>query len=182
MSGEGKKIAYLKEHLSYEFSMLNFTFRQLEGIEKRRLFWNALYESFFVHFRNVSTFLKDSEAHSGNWKVSKFLPTFQLSDSEKRKITGLVLRIESQIMHMGKLRGPNSNQINIADIRNAHAWCERNMTDFINQLSPIFQNAYKDGLFSENDTWVTIQLGPEGPSTSSNPSMHLSITASNNSQ
>lgn len=181
MSGENKKIAWIKEHLSYEFSMLEFAFKNLDGLEKRQIHWNVFFGSFFVNFRNIATFLKGVEKQNCNWKVSDFDSGFRLSQKELKIIEGLSSRLEGQIMHMGKLRGANAKQINIADVRKAHAWCERNLLIFINQLPSNYQIGWNEGQFDEATAQAAIRLGPEGlPSSSSHPSMHLSITASIN--
>jgi len=179
MSGEQKKATWIREHLSYEFSMLKFAFNNLNGLEKRQIYWNVFYGSFFVNFRNIATFLKNDETRtSDNYRALDYCENFKLDKKETDEIRGLLPRIEAQIMHMGKRRGAISHQIDVEDIRKAFAWSDRNLQGFMNGLPAIYRNAWKEGQFEDLPDEVTIQVGLKGPpSSSSHPSMHLSITA-----
>jgi len=55
-----KQKAYLQEHLPYELKMLRYTYGQL--LQKQHcLSWNAHFESFAVHARNLVNFLTNGD-------------------------------------------------------------------------------------------------------------------------
>ena len=171
MSGDKAKIAYLKEHLSYELSMLIFTYMHLNKIDTKQLIWNAMFESFFVHFRNIAIFLK-SDDDNRNWTACDFDAEFFLDLKERKEIEGLLPRIQSQIMHLGKKRGDNSKRVSIKDIIKAYEWSIKNLDSFISRLNEFHQEAYISGLFQDENHTVTIDISVRGPiTTSSNPSM-----------
>ena len=65
-----QKVDYLKEHLPYMLKMLRYTFSRMQD-EPNYLSWNAHFESFAIHARNLVNFL--TNADKNNLKAGEFV-------------------------------------------------------------------------------------------------------------
>src|SRR5271169_3273197 len=100
MATQDQKIEHLTEHLPYELLMLRHT-RERMSSPRYPLDWNAHYESFAVHARNLFDFLMN-DATQANFKASHF-STFKAS--KNAEVQRLIRQdFHSQILHLGKNR------------------------------------------------------------------------------
>jgi hypothetical protein len=131
MSSQEERIAYLREHLSYEVLVLRFTLMLL-GTSEDALLWNAMYESFSVHARNLFDFLRN-EKDPRNFKASDFIEKFSVKD--RNKIHGLMQTMQKQVLHLGKRRtAVIEEKINFDDVTKIAEWIETAFKQFIDEL------------------------------------------------
>jgi len=67
---------YLQEHLPYMLKMLRYTYGQMLQ-EQHYLSWNAHFESFSIHARNLTRFLSNKDR--GNFKAAEFVKDYKAS-------------------------------------------------------------------------------------------------------
>ncbi len=70
MTAPDQKLEHLREHLPYELLMLRHTYDRING-NRYTLDWNAYYESFTIHARNLLDFL-NNEGTGNNLKAKEF--------------------------------------------------------------------------------------------------------------
>src|SRR3981189_2884944 len=100
MNEDQQKRDYLDEHLPYMLKMLRYTYGQM--LQKQHyLSWNAHFESFAVHARNLVKFLTNSDAR--NFKAHKFVQDYKARVGD---IQGAMAKLEQQVFHLGKNRPP----------------------------------------------------------------------------
>jgi hypothetical protein len=125
--------AWLHEHLSYELQMLQFTFEKIATMSSSPE-WNAFFESFAVHARNLYHFLTN-ESGQGNFNASDFIPGFACKKTSKTK--QLYPKQLSQIFHLGKARPNNAPQkITLEDCAQLNTWLDAQFTLFVDRLEP----------------------------------------------
>jgi hypothetical protein len=132
MADENQKHNYLEEHLPYMLKMLRYTHGQMLQTQ-HYLSWNAHFESFAIHARNLVNFLANKDL--GNFKASEFVSGFKAPTGET--IGGLTRKLDQQVFHLAKSRpkdviGKFSSE-HAAPIRN---WIEHNFAEFLRRLSP----------------------------------------------
>ena len=89
---------YLNEHLPYEMKMLRYTYGQMQH-RQHYLSWNAHYESFAVHARNLVNLLTNGD--TGNFKASDFVPGYRARIGDAQGSMG---KLRTQVFHLGKKR------------------------------------------------------------------------------
>jgi hypothetical protein len=143
MASKQKRIAYLREHLHYELLMLRFTWSRLKRV-RVRLLWNALYESFGVHARNLIDFLRN-EQDSRNFKASDFIEKFEVA--KKNKVDGVMQRMHQQLLHLGKQRTTDEDgeakKINMVDVEKIGDWIETGLAQFTRELSEPYREHWQ---------------------------------------
>jgi hypothetical protein len=99
-----EKQKYLQEHITYEIIMLRYTYGSL--YHKTEASWNAHYEAFLVHARNLRDFLsgnsKSPNQAKPNVVASLFSSTF--THSIPPKIKDIFKRAHEQVLHLGMYR------------------------------------------------------------------------------
>src|SRR5690348_6320725 len=98
MADGQQKRDYLDEHIPYMLKMLRYTDGQMLQ-EQHYLSWNAHFESFAVHARNLVNFLANKD--TGNFKAHEFVPDFKARTSD---IGGLMSKLDQQVFHLAKAR------------------------------------------------------------------------------
>ena len=158
--GQQQQLDYLDEHLPYMLKMLRYTYGQMQQ-QQHYLSWNAHFESFAVHARNMVNFL--TNADTGNVKATEFI-----TGGYKARIgdcQGAMTKLRDQVFHLGKMRPKDVvGKFNTEE----HAkpvcdWIEKNFTDFLNRLGelrPFFDDNKAD---PAKDAARYITLGPTGP-------------------
>jgi hypothetical protein len=147
--------------------MLRFTRMRLKGVQEQ-LLWNALYESFGVHARNLYDFLRD-EKDSRNFKASDFVQNFELDD--RNDVHGLMQTMYQQLLHLGKRRAAAKNgKIDVTDIEKIATWIEAGVHKFTAELQPPFRQHWKPTAADPAAAAVeTYEIEPSTPQRSSSP-------------
>jgi len=57
------KMEYMEEHIPYELLMLRHTYQQMKS-SNNQLDWNAFFESFCLHARNLYKFLRNDRVNT----------------------------------------------------------------------------------------------------------------------
>ena len=141
MASKQEKIAYLKEHVSYEVVMLNYTFMRLmtlqPSIPEEQLDHNAFLESFGVHARNLVDFL--SERYRNNCRnASDYVTHFDAPDQTRVKQP--LARLERQILDVTSLRATDQQEkFHTGDARELYAWIVPAILKFHGQLGPSYR-------------------------------------------
>jgi hypothetical protein len=165
MASQQKLSDYLPNHLLYELLMLRFTVMRLRG-NQDQLLWNALYESFGVHARNLYDFLRN-DGDSRNFKASDYIVGFEVKD--RNGVNGLVQTMHQQLLHLGKRRTANKDEkIDVSDIQKIAAWVETGIQKFLDELQVPYRAHWKPDLADPN-SFPTTHLGDSSPQQSSFP-------------
>src|ERR1700681_1670057 len=98
MASEQQEHDYLDEHLPYMLKMLRYDYGQILQ-SQHYLSWNAHFESFAVHVRNLVNFLTNND--TGNFKASEFMQEFK---ARKGDISGPITKLDQQVFHLHKAR------------------------------------------------------------------------------
>lgn len=132
---------WLKEHLSYELLMLDFAIGRIRSVENQ-LEWNAFYESFVVHARNLYFFLTN-KGEGSDYNASDFVAEFK---SAKDDLTiGKFQKMHHQVLHMGKHRPKEgSTKLNRGNCEDVYRWMEGAMRNFIGQLEKPYDQTWRE--------------------------------------
>ena len=178
MKANKELFEYLQEHLVYEYLMLKFTYEQLQKGTNTQLVWNGNFESFALHVRNITDFI-DCTKDNRNYSACDYISKHQISSRDKNALDGILQDLNGQVFHLGKSR-LRKEKIDMAKIKKSYEWCERNIQNFIGNLSDDFQNTWNTCLKREEESTVRISTGPTGPnsgiSASSLPSSVHTVT------
>jgi hypothetical protein len=150
---------YLEEHLPYELKMLRYTYGQMLQ-EQHYLSWNAHFESFAVHARNLVKFLTNSD--TGNLKAGDFVQDYRARIGDEK---GAMTRLLNQVFHLAKKRPKEVvDKFDTKDAKEVSDWIEKNFRDFLSKLEceqrDLFDKAKSD---PNNDNALYITVGPTGP-------------------
>ena len=127
-----QKDLYIKEHLPYETEMLRYTQSALNAVSVTRLDWNAMYESFAVHARNLYMFLTNEDG--SNAKANDFVSAFRAEKDDQTK--GIHQRFLTRVFRLRPKRPFLSEEkIGISDINIYFCWIEKNLESFRGKLS-----------------------------------------------
>jgi hypothetical protein len=128
-----RKKDYLDEHLPYMLKMLRYTYKQMLE-QQHYLSWNAHFESFAVHARNLVAFLTNND--TGNFKAKEFVA--QDYKAVKGDLQGPMKKLDEQVFHLAKTRP--TDVVGKFDTKHAEIvsrWIEKNFADFLNQLGEL---------------------------------------------
>jgi hypothetical protein len=144
--------------------MLRYTYGQMLQ-EQHYLSWNAHFESFAVHARNLVRFLTNSD--KGNFKASEFAQGGY--KARVGDLHGAMAKLEDQVFHLGKKRPKefvgkfNTEQHAKSD----HDWIEENFPGFLRELDgelrPLFNDRKADPAQDKALYITTSPTGPCGP-------------------
>ncbi len=125
---------YLREHLPYEFGMMQQTYWRLLQEDDHPVVRNALFESFCTHARNLKDFVTN-DAGKGNNSVTArgFVATF--GERVPPSLTGAFQRLNQQMAHLATRRS-KTNKFTISDAENVLLWLKPTMCKFIASLPP----------------------------------------------
>jgi hypothetical protein len=136
MASKQQKIEHLGDHLPYEVLMLRYTHSRMNS-PRYPLAWNAFYEAFAVHARNLLDFL-ENKAGSSNFQASHFSDTFEVKEDKENKEIGRVVRQEMnwQVFHFVKSRSSKqSEKVDLEKVNRVHKWVMDNFSRFILELN-----------------------------------------------
>jgi hypothetical protein len=115
MASEADKIKFLREHLAYERQMLGYSFREIHS-EIDQLRWNALFESFSVHARNLYDFLRSDggarSLHADDYVRAHKAPELRVFN-----------KLDVYVFHTAKQRLANK-KFDLADAAEAGTWLD----------------------------------------------------------
>jgi hypothetical protein len=156
-----RPVDYLEEHLPYEISMLEHTFRRLH-LTKDQADWNAFLESFCQHARNLKAFLTGDKGKGNNNVVaSDFVSSLKMKTPPK--LTGAFQRINEQTNHLAKKRSTDPlKKFTLSDARDVFGWLEPSMRQFVHALSS--EDAKLWNAAARNPNTLTISTGGAPPS------------------
>ena len=118
--------------------MLYHTLHALDTISLE-LDWNAFFESFAVHARNLYRFLTNDD--KPNYHANDFAVGFKATKTDTTKST--FEKLNQQVLHFGKWRpADNSKKANVADAEFVARWIEQNLRAFQAALDPNYQAAW----------------------------------------
>jgi hypothetical protein len=129
MSSEQDKEYWLREHLQYEIRMLEYTLAKIgqlpEGDD-----WNAYYESFAVHARNLYVFLTNDEA--GNRKAKEYV---DYQAQKTCRTISVFQKMRAQVLHPGKNRSTGTEEkANLGDAQAIAKWIGESFSEFAEKL------------------------------------------------
>lgn len=157
---------WLKEHLAYELDMLHFTLERISVLPESPE-WNAHFESFAVHARNLYGFLTN-DSGQGNYNASDFVPHFRSAKTDLTK--GAFPKLLFQVLHLGKRRPTSTHGKFTLDIcRQFYSWIEENFKMFTDQLGEPYASAWAGrSTGPAKPTSLMVQIG-DGAKASSQP-------------
>jgi hypothetical protein len=131
---------YLQEHIPYMLKMLRYTHGQMRQ-DQHYLSWNAHFESFAIHARNLTSFLTNGD--KGNVKASDFVEEYREHIGDQ---SGRMQRLRAQVFHLAKERPKVViGKFNSDDANEIFEWIEKNFACFLSEL-----NSEQRGLFDES--------------------------------
>jgi hypothetical protein len=139
MSSEQEKITYLREIVSFDTVMLNYTFMRLltlrPSTSEEQLDHNAYLDSFALHARNLVRFLCENST-GGNRNASDYIPDFHAPDYEC--LQRPLLRLEQQILDAPRTTDLRE-RFDVGDARALYAWIVPAILRFQEQLNPPYR-------------------------------------------
>jgi len=168
LSSKGARIEHLKEHLSYEFLMMRYTYLQMsEGQTPLR--WNASFAAFWVYARNLYEFLT-SDRDTRNFNASDFVAAFSAKDAQK--VHGVLHTVHAQVFHPGKNRVSDSERkAGLTKASKMQDWAEENMKLFVDALDEQYRQHWDPARADPakyDDSNEPLQKGPTGPARPTN--------------
>jgi hypothetical protein len=116
---EQQKHDYLDEHLPYMLKMLRYTYGQMLQ-RQHYLSWNAHFESFAVHARNLVNLLTNGD--KGNIKAKDFAENFRARIGDA---SGAMSKLDQQVFHLAKERPKNAvDKFNTEHAKAVYDWIE----------------------------------------------------------
>lgn len=140
MSSEQEKIAYLREIVSFDTVMLNYTFMRLlilrPSTSEEQLDFNAYLDSFALHARNLLRFLSENSTGGGR-NASDYVPDFHAPDYAC--LQRPLLRLEQQILNAAPGTTDLRERFDVNDARALYAWIVPAILRFQEQLNPPYR-------------------------------------------
>jgi hypothetical protein len=130
---DGRQRDYLDEHLPYMLKMLRYTHGQMLQ-QQHYLSWNAHFESFAVHARNLVNFLTNNDKK--NFEAKDFVPSYR--KARIGDLQGAMTKLREQVFHLAKRRP--STPVGKFDTENAkdvYEWIESNFVKFLGELGEL---------------------------------------------
>jgi hypothetical protein len=131
---------YLDEHLPYMLKMLRYTHAQLHQ-PQHYLMWNAHFESFAVHARNLVNFLANKD--DGNFKAKEFSDGFKAKTGNT--IGNLIRLLDQQVFHLGKQRPREKvGKFKSDNAEPVKEWIETSFAEFLECLSEDLRKQFNE--------------------------------------
>jgi len=166
-------ISYLGEHLPYELLMLRYT-RSLINRDQQFLDWNAFYESFAVHARNLYHFFIDRDGRK-NMTITAMTSGFDLS--RPIHIDVIIDKLNEQVVHKGKSRAKIPlEKIDITIAEQIFDWLESRVSPFEQTIKLEYRSHWRPELSDLSRISKSTQLpGLSHPTTSTTPSTYSGV-------
>jgi hypothetical protein len=134
---QAQLLEYLVEHLAYEREMLGYTYGAIHA-PKERLPWNAHFESFSVHARNLYRFLRSKEDGNTSIRANHYVEQAKadhLTDFED---------VEIAVMHLSRGRLA-SKKVDLDQADRLAQWIDNAWTRWCSALA----NPYRDNVSAD---------------------------------
>jgi hypothetical protein len=165
---EKELLGYFNEHVYYESLMLNYAKNRVENAPDFMV-WNSMFATFNVSARNLYEFLNNK----GDRQTAVNVDDYKLYRTATKRgstsdVSGTLQMLNAQCFHMGQKRFEvPDGKVNLAKIKEMHAWVVSNMADLLKS----FKDDFRSQLRQEWDALVAPQLiltiNPKAPTTSS---------------
>lgn len=176
MRSDAENMDYLRENLRYELLMLRHTLAKittLTGITAQdQMDWNAYFELFAIHARNLHTFLKNKETQ--NASALHFTPQFKATKSNDA--INMFNKLNPQLLHLGWKRPTDPSQkANVDGAKLLTRWIETEFARFIGGLGGPYCSAWNPDdadpskIKLGSPTVVLGATGPAAPTTTNAP-------------
>jgi hypothetical protein len=109
------KLKFLEEHLRYEYEMFDYSLSKLYCTGDP-LGWNAFYESFAIHARNLYDFFRN-EGGGNNFKARDFA-----NDYVRPSANAKFNRLDPSVFHLGKQRTGEDQKLSMQDLVDLAKW------------------------------------------------------------
>ncbi len=139
MSEREKKEQFLNEHLKYEHDMLEYSLSKLY-CEGDQLGWNAFFESFAIHARNLYDFLRN-EGKSNNYRASDFAENYKKPDHNIE-----FNKLDPSVFHLGKDRVRRKIKVRMNNIEILAGWIDENHLTWHRQLKKEYKDKVRERL------------------------------------
>jgi hypothetical protein len=141
MTSKTKLQDHLADHLPYELAMLRYTRDQLTR-PHGQLDWNAYFESFIVHGRNLYHFLT-SDDDARNMKADDYETAYLPIEKERQKLQGTLIKLHEQVLHLAKRRPTDPREkFNRTHAEKLQAWIEDEMKRFLDCLNSDYRQCW----------------------------------------
>jgi hypothetical protein len=132
MSSRAQKVEHLGDHLPYELLILRHAHKRTPE-DRYQLDWNAYYESFALHARNLFVFLTNGKG-STNFVAEDFVAFTAEKDANVQKLINQDLHW--QVFHFGKQRKSDpEKKVGTEGRQEIFDWVERNFKRFERALA-----------------------------------------------
>jgi hypothetical protein len=121
---------YLRDHVLYEKVMLDFTFQEIQKPHEQ-LMWNAIFESFGVHARNLYDFHR-SDGGGNNRRANQYV-----SGHKSASLNDFNL-LDKFFFHMTKHRATDA-KVKLENALKIHQWIETEWSRWVNALGPSYR-------------------------------------------
>jgi hypothetical protein len=135
MSSEQEKIAYMREVVSFDLMMLNYTFMRIvtshPSTPEEQLDCNAFLESFGVHARNLVDFFSGRPRENCQ-NARGYVSDFEVPD--QRRVEKALARLDRVTLHLNR-----QEKFDVSDARELYAWIVPVVLRFQEQLAPSYR-------------------------------------------
>src|SRR5215213_2141554 len=162
MASQQERLAWMKEHLSYEVLMLRYTMSKIQVLPEG-LDWNAYYESFCTHARLLRDFINNDQGQN-NFKAKEFIVGFH--ETIPKPLGNVMSAMNAQVFHPGKSRpSKQEEKVHAGKAREVYDWIEGAMGRFEGRLEEPFKKVWKVAPRFPKAPTIAMKLA-ERPSTS----------------
>lgn len=141
VSSEKERKEWMAEHLLYERQMLDAALAFMNEVPRNTLLWNAVFESFCIHARNIYDFLTNG-GEANNFKALDFVSRFKAGSTAS--ISQTVNRLHPATFHMGKSRPTKPEEKFSSDhAKRVYDWLDENFRKFERELGEPYAVLWK---------------------------------------
>jgi hypothetical protein len=120
---------HLQDHLPYELLMLRYTYARMQT-ETHDLVYNAMYECFCMHARNLWDFLHN-EGTGNNLKAKELAKEYRAPEDQKAQRI-INFDMQGQVFHFGKSRPSNqTDKIGLEKCKTVFDCLEKAFAEFM---------------------------------------------------
>jgi len=125
---EAAMLKYLGEHIKYERDMLAFCYAKLHNT-RPGLEWNAFYEAFGIHARNIYNFLRNDGGTTTTFRADQYVQSWK-RPGPLLKFNGLDLFL----FHMSKSRLEHA-KLDLQRLKELGKWLDDEWAKWVGALS-----------------------------------------------
>lgn len=125
---EAAMLEYLGEHIKYERDMLAFCYSKLHNTPPG-LEWNAFFEAFGIHARNIYDFLRNEGRATTTFRADQYVQSWKPPEA-LLKFNGL----DQFVFHMSKSRLEHA-KLKLQDLQELFNWLDDEWAKWVGKLS-----------------------------------------------